>query len=137
MGVDLPLSATRSSRKLAALEFIKRHFAERGAPPSFSEIGAGLGVSRKRASVIAHQLAADKMILLTPRKRRGISLPNRAVHISLGDARPLREEGWVINRGALRLDMPVTNLNLPLIPDLDHIPDDDPGGDLHGGDESG
>lgn len=135
MGIELPLTATRSSRKQAVLEFIKRHFAERGASPSRSEIAAGLGTSKARVSAHLNRLAMEGQIFRTPGKHRGITLPEPGAEISQGDAlRVLRHIGWTVDADALRLDMPaVPNSNLPLIPDLDHIPDVEVGGLSDGG----
>lgn len=133
MGIELPLTATRSSRKQAVLEFIKRHYAERGASPSLNEIAAGLRTSKARVSAHVRQLALDGLITRVPGKHHGISLPDPAEHISQGDAlRALRNMGWMIDIDALHLDKPaVPNSSLPLIPDLDHIPDYVVGGISH------
>lgn len=135
MGIELPLTAARSSRKQAVLEFIKRHYAERGASPSLMEIAAGLRTSKARVLDHVRQLAIDGLIHRVPGKHHGISLPDPAEQVSQGDAlRALRRMGWVIDADALRLDLAaVPNSSLPLIPDLDHIPDVEVGGILHDG----
>lgn len=139
MGAPLHLSPTRASRKQAALEFIKRHFAERGASPSFGEIAAALDTNTSRVSAIVHQLARDGQILFTPGKHRGIAMPDPAMQISRGDLLlALRQAGFIVDDDVLKAVPPapptVTNPSLPLIPELDHIPDVEIGGGQNDGD---
>lgn len=122
------LSRTMRSRKLQALDFIKRYFAEWGASPSLEEIGGALGVSRQRASELVHQLSKDLQIEHIAGKRRGITLIDRTDRISVADALlKLSEAGWVINNLSFDdlNDDPdsLTKNGLPLLPVLDHDPE--------------
>jgi biotin operon repressor len=132
MGVPLRLSPTRASRKLLALEFIKRHFADRGDAPSFGEIAIALNTSRGRVSDIVHRLADEGKLILQP-GHRGIRLPDLADQISESDAlRRLRELGYgIVLQAVYEVG---TKTGLPGVEILDHIPDIETGG---GGDDDG
>lgn len=65
------------SRRLIALAFIRRYFADYGASPSQKEIAAELGVPVQRVGRILDELEAGGDILRTPGKSRGIRLPER------------------------------------------------------------
>ncbi|HEY0116271.1 MAG TPA: hypothetical protein VGB54_11155 [Allosphingosinicella sp.] len=117
MGEHRRLKPTMASRKLQALDFIKRYFAAYGDSPSLAEIGAELGVSRQHASDLVHQLAVDQMIRHVAGKRRGIRLIDRKEEISEADALViLARQGWIVN------DAGLTKSGLPMLPELDHDP---------------
>lgn len=122
------LTPTRTSRKLAALEFTKRHWAQRGASPSYSEIANALGISKKAVHRLVHDLADDGLVILTDRAERKIDLPEPAAHITIGDALVLlRREGVRVLNDGIDLGREVTIAGLPLIPELDHDPEVDDG----------
>jgi SOS-response transcriptional repressor LexA len=73
------------SRKLQALDFIKRYFAQWGHSPTLGELAAELGVSTKRAYDLVHQLADERQIEVTAGKTRGIRLIDRAEELSEAD----------------------------------------------------
>jgi SOS-response transcriptional repressor LexA len=76
------MNKTTQSRRIAAMEFIRQHFRDWGASPSYSEIGAALGVERQRVGRILEQLETDGEILRTPNMPRGIRLPERIDQLS-------------------------------------------------------
>jgi SOS-response transcriptional repressor LexA len=117
------------SRKIAALDFIKRYFAEWGHSPSLAELGAALGVSKPRASELVEQLSVEKQILHTRGKRRGIALIDPAGEMSQADALlRLRALGWAIDNGGKAVAPPsLTNPELSHLPLLDHDPARDTG----------
>lgn len=126
-GARSRLSPTMRSRKLQALDFIKRYFAQWGVAPSLSEIGAALGVSRQHASDLVHQLSIDKQIRHIAGKARGISLPDPKEQISEADAlRALARQGWTINARPPAArdgeDASLTKFGLLGLPYLDHDP---------------
>jgi hypothetical protein len=148
MGAPLRLCATMSSRKLQALDFIKRYFAKWGHSPTLGEIGAHLGVSPKRAHDLVHQLAIEKMIEHISGKARGIRLVDRGQQLSEADVLlRLSSLGWTIGTGGVieppiaaafphrrgaecpvptapgdRACGPLTEKELPLVAELDHDP---------------
>lgn len=105
MAQDRPTSAM-SSRKLLALDFIKRYFATWGRSPTLGEVAAVLGVSTKRAHDLVHQLANEKMIEHIAGQPRGIRLPDRSEELSEADVLVrLAALGWTIGQGD-RMIMP-------------------------------
>lgn len=135
------LSPTMSSRKLIALDFIKRYFARWGHSPTLGEIGAALDVSPKRAHDLVHQLATEKMIEHVAGKARGIRLIEKAEELCEADVLArLNRLGWTIGDGnrviappageggepdelALPLLTGLTEKGLPELPILDHDAD--------------
>jgi hypothetical protein len=90
------------SRKLQALDFIRRYFAKWGQSPSYGEIAAELGVSKQRASDLVHDLAVDKMVEHVTGRARGIRLVDRGEEISEAEAMAkLRQLGWTIDGDAM------------------------------------
>jgi hypothetical protein len=123
-----------SSRKLLALKFIKEYFAEFGYSPSFGELAAELGVSKKRAHDLVHQLAQQHMIEHETGKTRGIRLVERGEELSEADVLlRLQAMGWTIGRGdyvvfppdnfvGAAIAGPLTEKGLHTLPVLDHNP---------------
>lgn len=137
-GEDPPrLTRTMSSRKLLALDFIKRYFARWGHSPTLGELAADLGVSTKRAYDLVHQLSDERMIEITSGKTRGIRLVDRTEELSEADLLVrLAALGFTIGVGdrvvqppAVELDHvadaligQLTEKGLPRPVDLDHDP---------------
>lgn len=133
------LSPTMSSRKLIALDFIKRYFARWGHSPTLGEIAAAMDVSSKRAHDLVRQLAAEKMIEHVAGKTRGIRLVEKAEELSEADVLArLSALGWTVGDGARLIEpppgcppgaepnakacasgAPLTDKGLPLLPILD------------------
>lgn len=67
-----PNPALRNSR-VAALEAIRRHFADYGRAPSYAELGARIGLAAQRIGAILRDLEASRYIALD-HGRRGIHL---------------------------------------------------------------
>lgn len=107
---DAPrLVPTMSSRKLLALDFIKRYFADWGYSPTLGELASFLSVSTKRAHDLVHSLAVAKMIEHEAGKPRGIRLPDRGAELSEADVLlRLSAMGWTIGQGARMLLPPGT-----------------------------
>jgi hypothetical protein len=126
MGKPL-LSPTMVSNKLLALAFIKQYLARHGEGPSYGEIAAELRTNRELVRKLVNRLASDGTII-KGQGPRSISLPG--THEDM--LRRLRAAGWTIDEQDLRLapplPAPVTNPPLPLLPELDHIPDTEFGG---------
>lgn len=124
---DLPkrLTPEMSSRKLQALDLIKHYYLKHGHSPTLGEIAAGLGVSRQRAHALVNALERDDLVRRVRGKSRGIMLMNAAAQVSENDALlKLQAAGWGIAIGDRLLNIPLTDLGLPLAPQLDHIPED-------------
>jgi SOS-response transcriptional repressor LexA len=118
------LTPTMRSRKLQALDFIKRYFAQWGQSPSLDEIAGALGVSKQRAAELVHQLSLDLQIRRVRGKTRGITLIDRSEEISEADVLlRLAGLGWQL--------APLTENGLPALPVLDHDPGRDIGVGLH------
>lgn len=97
MGRLFRQTAEFSSRKLAVLEVFKRHYAERGAPPSISEIEAATGHNRKAVWDALKSLVSDGRLLHQPGAHRVYVLPEPERPISTGDALlQLQAEGWTV-----------------------------------------
>lgn len=123
------LTPAMRSRKLQALDFIKRYWARWGRSPSQSEVAGELGVSRERAKQIVHRLARDEMIRHVRGKARGIALIDGGEQISEADALlRLASEGYVIFRDGETL----TKNALTRLPLLDHVPPEIGVGPEHG-----
>lgn len=106
-GAPRQLTREMSSRKLIALDFIKRYFARWGYSPTLGELAAGLGVSTKRAHDLVHQLAIERMVEVTAGKTRGIRLPDRREELSEADVLlSLAARGWTVAHGGLVLRPP-------------------------------
>lgn len=140
------LSPEMSSRKLLALDFIKRYFARWGQSPTLGELAAALDVSTKRAHDLVHQLARERMIEHVSGKARGIRLLERGEELSEADVLVrLARMGWTIDAGDRVVQPPggepgpapalseallrtLTKKGLHMLPLLDHVPDetDDP-----------
>jgi SOS-response transcriptional repressor LexA len=123
VNAQVRITPTMRSRRLIALDFIKRYWAEWGDSPSLSEIAAKLDITRQRANQLVDQLVEQGLILRTPGKRRGLSLVERPP-ISRADALlALRELGVKMDQDFLRTGLePLTNNGLALVPELDHDP---------------
>ncbi len=133
MNARYRLKPTIVSRKLQALRFIKEFYAEWASSPSLEEIGAALGVSRQRAHALICKLEADRLIVRRP-GNRGILLPDPALMMSRSDALLLLQaSGWKVSIDGANLGLPANDIwpltenGLPLIAELDHIPDVVPG----------
>lgn len=130
MGHALRLEPDMRSRKVQALDFIKRYFARWGKSPSLSEIAAALGVSKKRAHGLVRQLSDEEQLRVAAGKSRGITLPDRDEEISEAELLLLlRKRGFrVAGPGDfLPVGAPcpvpgVTEKGLPILPGLDHDP---------------
>lgn len=118
---DRRLTPTMRSRKLQALDFIKRYFVEWGHSPSLDEIGAGLEVSKQRASELVQQLCDEDQIQRVAGKRRGIVLVERGEQLSEADVLlRLKQLGWHVDPDARLFLRPLTENGLPGLPELDH-----------------
>lgn len=138
MGEHHRLCPTMSSRKLQALDFIKRYFAQWGYSPTLGEIAAELEVSTKRAHDLVHALARDGLIEHIPGKTRGIRLLERSEELSEADVLlRLAAMGWTIGHGGYVIKAPrgqgvdrlsaalltaLMEKGLPDLPELDHDP---------------
>jgi len=108
------------SRKLQALDFIKRYFAQWGHSPSLDEIGAELGVSKQRANELVGQLSLEQQIRRVSGKKRGIELVDPKEEISEADALlRLRQLGWILPETSLSVRT-LTETGLNDLPRLDH-----------------
>lgn len=146
------LSPTMSSRKLQALDFVKRYFAQWGQSPTLSELGAELGISSKRAHDLVHQLAREEMIEHITGKPRGIRLLDRSEELSEADVLVMLSRlGFTIGKEGLVVQPPrhgngpvqeltdrllrtLTDKGLHGLPFLDHEEPDSEAGEagIHG-----
>jgi len=131
------------NRRTAALEYIKRHWAERGCGPPVQGLANALGTSKARAARILERLEADGLIIrkrAAPGKRGEILLPDLGDQVSVGDAlRVLRRASEAMDQEALRQlvgswVLPVTDTHLSMPAALDYLPDVEDGGLAHGHD---
>jgi SOS-response transcriptional repressor LexA len=125
MGERARLTPTMRSRKLQALDFIKRYNAQWGVSPTLSELASELGISVKYAHELVGQLSREKQIEIVKGKKRGIVLIDRGEAISEADILlRLAQLGWQVKDGAWTLTPPLTKNGLPDVLYLDHKPDD-------------
>jgi hypothetical protein len=125
MGERARLTPTMRSRKLQALDFIKRYFAQWGESPTLSELAAELGIGVKYAHELVGQLSRELQIKVVKGKKRGIVLIDRGEQISEADVLLLlAQRGWTIKAGALTATPPLTKNGLPDLLFLDHKPDE-------------
>lgn len=141
------LTREMRSRKLQALDFIKRYFAQWGHSPTLGELAAALDISTKRAYDLVHQLAEKEMIQHEAGKTRGIRLIERSEELSEADVLlRLSAMGWTIGQG-FRVIMPprssadaqtgaaiIQGLMEKGLPKLDYIADDPDGTEGTGND---
>jgi hypothetical protein len=131
MGSVFRLSPGMVSRKTQVLRFIKEYFREWGRSPSLGEIGGGLGISKKRVHELLGSLERDGEISRIKGQANGIILPVPAEMISREDfLRQAKEAGFTIVQEvpggsfvANNLGLPLTLSGLPLLPELNDIPD--------------
>lgn len=108
------LTAGMRSRKLQALDFIRRYYAEWGSSPSYSEIGAHLGVSKQRVQELVEKLSTDQQIRQVAGKTRGIELVERGEELSEAEVLLLAKKRGFTVFG------PLTENRLSGLPHLDH-----------------
>lgn len=126
MNGPVRLTPTMTSRKLLALGFIRRYITEHGGSPTYGEIGQGLGVTRERARDLVRSLVRDKKLVRDTGAKRGIRLPLPAGVPDIDGAFALlRARGFKIDEEGLGLTaaIPFTSAPLPMLPELEHIPD--------------
>lgn len=134
--VDGRLTPEMRSRKLQALDFIKRYFATWGGSPSLGEIGGGLGITKQHAADLVQQLVDDGLVTRVPGKRRGITLIDSKEELSEADViLRLVRLGWQVGVGDRIIAPPLTETGLIDLPELDHIPDEDIGAGIDDGDD--
>lgn len=129
------LKPAMSSRRLQALDFIKRYYLQWSQSPTLGEISAELGISAKRAHELVHQLVAQGLIEHVAGKTRGIRLVDPGEELSEVDVLVrLLGLGWRIGLGDRVLQPPgaepatmhatlfhaLTKKGLHLLPQLDH-----------------
>lgn len=68
------MSLKPTNKQLIVLDFIKQHIAEKGYPPSRSEIGKHFGVTSNAANCVVHKLVKWGLIELDPHVSRGIRI---------------------------------------------------------------
>ncbi len=126
MGAPARKLSAAVDRKADVLAFIERYWLARGISPSINDIVAEFGFSPTRAKQLVHKLALAKMIERTPGAQRGISVP--------GLMAKLQAAGFKVNPGEHPLQATgFPQGQLPVLPDLEHIPDDfDAGTDDNG-----
>lgn len=93
----LRITPTSSSRRVLALEFIRRYFRDYGQSPSFGEIAAGLNIPTSRVGAIVEELEHRGEIIRATGQTRGIMLPE-AIH-QLSDSQVqliLIRRGWIV-----------------------------------------
>ncbi len=147
------LTRVMSSRRLQALDFIKRYYLEWSQSPTLGEISAELGVSAKRAHELVDQLVSQRLIERVPGKTRGIRLIDPGEELSEADVLVrLAGLGWTIGLGERVLRPPdapglahqlsetllhtLTEKGLRALPRLDHDPSDLDGTGTDGSKES-
>ncbi|NLS26203.1 LexA repressor [Sphingomonas sp. S2M10] len=136
-GTPIRLTPAMSSRKLQALDLIKRYYLRHGSSPTLGEIAGGLGITRQRAHSLVRALERDQMVQRARGKTRGIMLANAAAQVSESDALlQLCEAGWTVRIGNMELVPPgtLTTTPLPAGPALDHKRDIERGSGGYGRD---
>lgn len=117
------LSPTRRSRKLIALDFIRRYFIAFGKSPSLEEIAGELEVSKPRIGELLDALVQDGSIERTPGQTRGIRLIDRTEELSEAEVLArLSGMGWQVNDPDRVLQPPLTETGLNNLPLLDDKP---------------
>lgn len=101
--VDLLPTRLMTSRRLLALEAVRRHYSAYGCSPSFSELGTAIGVPAQRVSAIVRDLVRTGQIGHTPGRPRSITLPDIATMLSTSQLLLLLQA-----RGLLVQVMPAT-----------------------------
>ena len=110
-------------RRDEALAYIVDRLVKTGTSPSYDEIGRQLGVSKPRARELVDELIAGGVIEKTPGAMRGLRVRDvvRAREIAADFARSL---GWTVAAPmALDLQPPFPQVQLPMLPPFEHLPD--------------
>lgn len=77
--MDAPrLSPEFASRKLQVLAFVRRYLTEHGGSPSYGEIAAGCGTTRRRVREHVHTLLREGRLIRIGGTRRALALPGAA-----------------------------------------------------------
>ncbi|HEX7852304.1 MAG TPA: hypothetical protein VF503_01250 [Sphingobium sp.] len=119
----LTLSPTMVSRKHQVLAFIEQYYAVHGIGPSLSEMANAVGTNKPRVADLIRRLEREGRLHRIPGRARGVwPIAAHEAAIQL-----LRQRGFVVDIDILTVapPPPVTNEKLPLVPVLDHIPDDE------------
>lgn len=133
---DQPLRLTpaMASRKLLALGFIKRFFAEHGVGPSFNEIGGALDITSRHAGRLVAALARERLVHHTPGRARSL-VP---LDCTADAIRLLRLRGFKVDEDLMQIAQPDVPQS-PLMGEavLDYLPDPEAGSGDGGSDELG
>lgn len=114
MGVDSGRGEPR--KKDVALAIIVDRIAQ-GRNATLQDIADALGVSKQRARQLVDQLVKSGQVERTPGAVRALRVPNVAASRAvLEDV--LSRHGWIVAG-------PFTNVQLPLFPPFEHLPDVD------------
>lgn len=116
-------------RRDEALAYIINRLVRTGTAPSYEEIARALVVSKPRAQQLVDQLIGDGVIEKTPGAQRALRVRDvtRAHAIVDEYARSL---GWAVAAPLGELQqpsapLPLPNVQLPLLPAFEHLPDPD------------
>ena len=117
-------SFVKIGRKAEVLAYIIERIVRDAVSPTMGEIAKKLDVSDTRAKALVRQLELDGEVRRTPGAQRGIVIVNfdrvRERLLAI-----LVSEGYTVNPGTRELFAPgaFPQEHLPLLPDLEHIPD--------------
>lgn len=125
-------SAIVRSRRVLALDFIRRFFIVHGSSPSFGEIASALDVPRQRAAAIVRHLADGGEIGWTRGLARSITLPRRLASFATDELLlELQDRGYfaelrpvvepIATLAVTALVQGVSNQELHLIDQIDHL----------------
>ena len=121
MGAPFQLPAA-PRRRDQALAFIVEQIARYGACPTLDEIGDALKVSKPRARELVDQLVRDGLIERRPGAQRNLRVRDLTHCRSVLEV-ALRNLGWQAAEPMGELQPPLTNVQLPMLPPFEHLPE--------------
>lgn len=123
-----------NTRRGQVYAFICDELAHGRRSPSLPAIARKFGFSLTRAKQLVDELVAGEWITRVAGAIQSIEVPGRARQYAI---EILRAEGFTVDEDALEVQGGFPRLQLPVLPDLVHIPDDfsDFGGDGQHGDQ--
>lgn len=116
-----PLPSLRRDQVLA---FIIERIARFGVGPTYDEISNEMSISPSRAKELVAQLIKRGSVKKTPGGQRSLRVRDVAGSRNALEA-VMRKLGWITAEPMGRLQHPLSNGQLPVLPPFEHLPDID------------
>lgn len=124
------------SRKAEVLAYIVDRIVRSGVSPTLEEIRGHLNVSKTRAQELVRKLELEGRVVRRPGAQRALTVPEiEAARRQMLEEMPA--EGWTVGYGPRLYHPPdpCMHVHLPMLAELEHIPDVEWPGSSGGGNE--